>query len=160
MVHSYPEAGRRHISSALSASPSFLFTVVLRNRHATRCHAYQQSSAQGETGRADIREATPGAARDQATIPASNHLEAQCPRSLASVAPPGSLPIAPWGTCTLGFHRRAYRLSEALERITIVLGGSAGSRLAEQLGILASGLSRFREFGQRDEWKDCSSASH
>jgi DNA invertase Pin-like site-specific DNA recombinase len=24
----------------------------------------------------------------------------------------------------------------------------------------ALGLSRFREFGQRDEWKDCSSASH
>ena len=25
---------------------------------------------------------------------------------------------------------------------------------------LVRALSRFREFGQRDEWKDCSSASH
>jgi len=34
------------------------------------------------------------------------------------------------------YARRTCRLSEALERITLVLGGSAGSRLAEQLGIL------------------------
>jgi transposase len=36
------------------------------------------------------------------------------------------------------YARRTCRLSEALERIALVLGGSAGSRLAEQLGILAS----------------------
>ena len=36
------------------------------------------------------------------------------------------------------YARRTCPLSEALERIALVLGGSAGSSLAEQLGILAS----------------------
>jgi transposase len=35
--------------------------------------------------------------------------------------------------------RRTCRLSVALDRITLALGGSAGSRLAEQLGILTHG---------------------
>jgi transposase len=34
------------------------------------------------------------------------------------------------------YARRTCRLSEALKRITLVLGGSAGSRLAEQLATL------------------------
>jgi len=37
------------------------------------------------------------------------------------------------------YARRTCRLSVSLEQITQVLGGSAGSRLAQQLGILASG---------------------
>ena len=40
--------------------------------------------------------------------------------------------------------RRTCRLSAALEQITLALGGSAGSRLAEQLGILASGSTLLR----------------
>ena len=35
--------------------------------------------------------------------------------------------------------RRTRRLSAALNQITLALGGSAGSRLAEQLGILTNG---------------------
>ncbi len=42
------------------------------------------------------------------------------------------------------YGRRTCRLSTALEQITIGLGGSAGSRLAEQLGILASGSTLLR----------------
>jgi transposase len=42
------------------------------------------------------------------------------------------------------YSRRTYRLSTALEQITLALGGSAGSRLAEQLGILASGSTLLR----------------
>ncbi len=48
------------------------------------------------------------------------------------------------------YARRTCRLSEALERITLVLGGSAGSRLAEQLGILASGQTLLRQLPQGD----------
>ena len=40
--------------------------------------------------------------------------------------------------------RRTCRLSTALNRITLALGGSAGARLAEQLGILASGSTLLR----------------
>ena len=40
--------------------------------------------------------------------------------------------------------RRTCRLATALDRITLVLGGSAGARLAEQLGILASGSTLLR----------------
>jgi hypothetical protein len=36
-------------------------------------------------------------------------------------------------------------LSAALEQIALVLGGSAGSRLAEQLGILASDSTVLRQ---------------
>jgi len=43
-----------------------------------------------------------------------------------------------YGRCTC-------RLSQALEQITLVLGGSAGSRLAQQLGILASGATLLRQ---------------
>jgi len=42
------------------------------------------------------------------------------------------------------YGRRTCRLSTALEQITMALGGSAGSRLAEQLGILASGSTLLR----------------
>jgi transposase len=47
------------------------------------------------------------------------------------------------------YARRTCRLSEALERITLVLGGSAGSRLAEQLGILASGQTLLRQLRRK-----------
>jgi transposase len=47
------------------------------------------------------------------------------------------------------YARRTCRLSEALERITLVLGGSAGSRLAEQLGILASGPTLLRQLRRK-----------
>jgi transposase len=43
------------------------------------------------------------------------------------------------------YARRTCRLSTALEQIALVLGGSAGSRLAEQLGILASGQTLLRQ---------------
>ena len=42
------------------------------------------------------------------------------------------------------YGRQTCRLSTALEQITLALGGSAGSRLAEQLGILASGSTLLR----------------
>jgi hypothetical protein len=42
------------------------------------------------------------------------------------------------------YGRRSCRLSTALKQITLVLGGSAGSRLAEQLGILTSGSTLLR----------------
>jgi transposase len=47
------------------------------------------------------------------------------------------------------YARRTCRLSEALERITVVLGGSAGSRLAEQLGILASDSTLLRQLRRK-----------
>jgi transposase len=43
------------------------------------------------------------------------------------------------------YARRTCRLSAALEQIALVLGGSAGSRLAEQLGILASDSTVLRQ---------------
>ena len=45
--------------------------------------------------------------------------------------------------------RRTCRLSAALDRITLALGGSAGSRLAEQLGILANGSTLLRGLRKR-----------
>ena len=45
--------------------------------------------------------------------------------------------------------RRTCRLSAALNRITLALGGSAGSRLAKQLGILADGSTLLRELRRR-----------
>lgn len=47
------------------------------------------------------------------------------------------------------YGRRTRRLSTALEQITMALGGSAGSRLAEQLGILASGSTLLRELRKK-----------
>src|ERR1039458_3222509 len=47
------------------------------------------------------------------------------------------------------YARRTCRLSASLERITLVLGGSAGSRLAEQLGILASGPTLLRQLRRK-----------
>lgn len=47
------------------------------------------------------------------------------------------------------YGRRTWRLSAALKQITLALGGSAGSRLAEQLGILASGSTLLRELRKR-----------
>jgi transposase len=43
------------------------------------------------------------------------------------------------------YGRRTCRLGEALGRIVMALGGAAGSRLAEQLGILASGSTLLRQ---------------
>jgi transposase len=43
------------------------------------------------------------------------------------------------------YGRRTCRQSTALEQITMALGGSAGSRLAEQLGVLASGSTMLRQ---------------
>jgi len=47
------------------------------------------------------------------------------------------------------YARRTSRLSVALERITLALGGSAGSRLAEQLGILASDSTLLRQLRRK-----------
>jgi transposase len=47
------------------------------------------------------------------------------------------------------YGRRTCRLSVALQQITLALGGSAGSRLAEQLGILTSGSTLLRELRKR-----------
>jgi transposase len=47
------------------------------------------------------------------------------------------------------FARRTSRLSLAYEQITLALGGSAGSRLAEQLGILASDSTLLRQLRRR-----------
>ena len=51
---------------------------------------------------------------------------------------------------TVGRHaRRTCRLSAALDRITLALGGSAGSRLARELGILADGSTLLRGLRSR-----------
>ena len=47
------------------------------------------------------------------------------------------------------YARRTSRLSVALEQITLALGGSAGSRLAEQLGILASDSTLLRQLRRK-----------
>lgn len=52
---------------------------------------------------------------------------------------------APW------YARRTSRLRMALEQITWALGGAAGSRLAQQLGILASDSTLLRQLRQRAE---------
>jgi transposase len=55
------------------------------------------------------------------------------------------------------YARRTARLSAALEQITQALGGSAGSRLAQQLGILASGSTLLRQLRRR-AFVDCARA--
>ena len=51
---------------------------------------------------------------------------------------------------TVGRHgRRTCRLSSALDRITLALGGSAGARLAKQLGIVADGSTLLLGLRQR-----------
>ena len=45
--------------------------------------------------------------------------------------------------------RRTCRLSRTLDRITLALGGSAGARLAQQLGIVADGSTLLRGLRQR-----------
>jgi transposase len=52
------------------------------------------------------------------------------------------------------YARRTVRLSVALEQITQALGGSAGARLAQQLGILASGSTLLRQL-RREAFVDC-----
>jgi transposase len=47
------------------------------------------------------------------------------------------------------YSRRTCRLSASLQQITSVLGGSAGSRLAKQLGILASGSTLLRQLRRK-----------
>lgn len=47
------------------------------------------------------------------------------------------------------YARRTCRLSTSLQQITFALGGSAGSRLAKQLGILASGSTLLRQLRRR-----------
>jgi len=47
------------------------------------------------------------------------------------------------------YARRTRRLSASLEQITLALGGSAGSRLAQQLGILASGSTLLRQLRRK-----------
>ena len=49
----------------------------------------------------------------------------------------------------LRYARRTSRLSLALEQITLALGGSAGSRLAEQPGILASDSTVLRKLRRK-----------
>jgi len=47
------------------------------------------------------------------------------------------------------YARRTGRLSVALEQVTRALGGSAGARLAQQLGILASGSTLLRQLRRK-----------
>ena len=47
------------------------------------------------------------------------------------------------------YARRTSRLSLALEQITLALGGSAGARLAEQLGIVASDSTLLRQLRRK-----------
>jgi transposase len=47
------------------------------------------------------------------------------------------------------YARRTCRLSASLEQVTSALGGSAGSRLAQQLGILASGSTLLRQLRRK-----------
>ena len=47
------------------------------------------------------------------------------------------------------YARRTCRLSNSLQQITSALGGSAGSRLAQQLGILASGSTLLRQLRRK-----------
>jgi transposase len=47
------------------------------------------------------------------------------------------------------YARRTHRLSRVIDRLTMALGGEAGSRLAEQIGILASGDSLLRQLRRR-----------
>jgi transposase len=47
------------------------------------------------------------------------------------------------------YARRTSRLSLAIEQITLALGGSAGSRLAEQLGIVASDSTLLRQLRRK-----------
>lgn len=47
------------------------------------------------------------------------------------------------------YARRTCRLSASLEKITLALGGAAGSRLAIQLGILASGSTLLRQLRRK-----------
>jgi transposase len=47
------------------------------------------------------------------------------------------------------YGRRTCRLSASLEQITLALGGAAGSRLAQQLGILASGSTLLRQLRRK-----------
>ena len=55
------------------------------------------------------------------------------------------------------YARRTARLGVALEQITRALGGSAGARLARQLGILASGSTLLRQL-RRKVFVDCARA--
>lgn len=65
---------------------------------------------------------------------------ADCPRRIFT---------EPMGKTAPRYARRTARLSDALEQITLVLGGSAGARLAEQLGILASDSTLLRQLRHR-----------
>jgi transposase len=47
------------------------------------------------------------------------------------------------------YARRTCRLSTSLEQITLALGGAAGARLAQQLGILAHGSTLLRHLRRR-----------
>ncbi len=47
------------------------------------------------------------------------------------------------------YARRTCRLSASLEQITLALGGAAGSRLAQQLGILANGSTLLRQLRRK-----------
>lgn len=49
------------------------------------------------------------------------------------------------------YGRRTCRLSSALDQITLALGGSAGCRLARQLGILAKGSTLLRQLKRKAE---------
>lgn len=48
------------------------------------------------------------------------------------------------------YARRTCRLGASLDQITLALGGAAGSRLAQQLGILASGWTLLRQLRRKE----------
>lgn len=47
------------------------------------------------------------------------------------------------------YARRTYRMGEALDRISLALGGVAGARLGQQLGILSSGSTLLRQLRRK-----------
>jgi transposase len=67
-------------------------------------------------------------------------VEASCRRSIFTEQLPGT---------AARYSRRTYRLSEALNWITLALGGQAGARLAGRLGLLVSGSTLLRQLRRR-----------
>ena len=67
-------------------------------------------------------------------------VEPSCRRAIFTEQLPGTV---------ARYSRRTFRLSEALDWITLALGGQAGARLARRLGLLVSGSTLLRQLRRR-----------
>jgi len=67
-------------------------------------------------------------------------VEPSCRRTIFTEQLPGTV---------ARYSRRTFRLSEALDWITLALGGQAGARLARRLGLLVSGSTLLRQIRRR-----------